>query len=377
MLKPPINALGGGQVSTVFRSSTVRPITLQTFGMQAVRYPGGEPRPTFKYGTVRNHDYTDPIGGQAMLWKAIETSKGVYNFAGPDRFVNGNAADGSQICWTFVASPDWAVTPAAVGGAAYGGKSNMPPTNNVDWTDHVTAMVTRYSADVKYWQGWNEPNLSIYYAGATATSARLAELQRLLYQTVKAIDPTATVLSPPFTSVFSGVSGLNAFLAASDGAGGTGKDWCDVISYHYYCNPNVDGSKGSNFVSNLYRMHLGVLAAMQTAGISKPIWCTETGCIDPAFTSYTQAEQDRLLRTYMVALLAFGVDRFLWYQIGNALMGFGAAGSVVWDSIADQCIGKSIVYSEVEMDNNAYMRCFIRLSDGSTIEGVYGPMPFP
>lgn len=359
----------GNQASTVFRNGTVRPITLQTFGMQAVRYPGGDSRPTFQYGTVRNHDYSDPIGGQSMLWKDIETSKGVYNYAGPDRFVNGNVADGSQIVWTFMASPDWAVTPAAVGGAAYGGKSNMPPTNNVDWTDHVTAMVTRYKDSVKYWQGWNEPNLAIYYSGATATAARLAELQRLMYQAVKAADPTATVLSPPFTSVFSGIAGLNAYLAAPDGAAGTGKDWFDVLSYHYYCNDY------SNRPSGLYRMHLGLLAAMQTAGISKQIWCTETGLIVPYFNTYTQDQQNRLLRSYIVTLLALGCERFLWYQIGNAQMGFGAEGSAVWDEVADQCIGKSIVYSEVEMQNNAYLSSTIQLSDGSSISDTYGPMP--
>lgn len=377
MLRPPINSNAGGQVSTVYRNSTVRPITLRTFGMQAVRYPGGEARPTFQYGTVRNHDYTDPIGGQAMLWKDIEPVKGSPVWTGPDRFVNGNAADGSDICWVFVASPDWAVTPAAVGGAAYGGKSNMPPTNNVDWTDHITAMVNRYGSSVKYWQGWNEPNLSIYYAGAAATPQRLAEMQRLLYQTVKGIDPTATVLSPPFTAVFTGISGLNTFLAASDGVGGTGKDWFDVLSYHYYSNPIPGGPKGSDFVSNLYRIHIGLLNAMQTAGISKPIWCTETGCLDPTFNSFPQAERDRLLRTYIVTLLALGLDRFLWYQIGNVNLGFTAIGSAIWDSIASQCMGKSIVYSEIELQNNAYMRCFIRLSDGSTIENTYGPMPFP
>ena len=79
----------------------------------------------------------------------------------------------------------------------------------------------------------------------------------------------------------------------------------------------------------------------------------------------------------MMIRFKLGVDRFLWYQIGNALMGFGAQGSIVWDSIANQCIGKSIVSSEVESQNNQYMRSFIRLSDGSTIEDVYGPMPFP
>lgn len=366
-----MNPLGvrtaGNNVSTVFRSSTVRPITLQTFGMSAVRYPGIDPKPTFQYGTVRNHDFSS--SGQIMIWKDIEASKGVNVWTGPDIFVNGNASDGVNQIWCFVGTPDWAVAAAAVGGAAYGGKSNMPPDNNVDWTDHIAAVVNRYKNSVKYWQCWNEPNLTSYYSGAAATATRMATMQRLLYQTVKGIDATATVLSPPYTSVFSGVSGLQAFLSASDGATGTGKDWFDVLAYHYYCNDY------SNRPSGLYRMHQGVLAAMSAVGISKPVWATETGLINPYFNTYSQDQQNRLERIYMVTLLALGVDRFLWYQIGNAQMGFGAEGSTVWDSIASQCIGKSIVYSEVSVLSQDTLRAFIRLSDGSSIDEVYGPMP--
>lgn len=335
--------------------------------MQAVRYPGIDPKPDFEYGTVRNHDFSS--SGQIMIWRDIETSKGVYNWTGPDIFVNGNAADGVDQIWTFMGSPDWAVAAAAVGGAAYGGKSNMPPDNDVDWTDHITAVVNRYKASVKFWQCWNEPNLALYYAGAAATPSRMAVMQRLLYQTVKALDPSATVLSPPYTSVFSGIAGLNAFLPASDGIGGTAKDWFDVMTYHYYCNDY------SNRPSGLYRMHLGVLAAMAAVGINKPVWATETGLLLPPFTSFSQDEQNRLERIYVLTLLALGLERFLWYQIGNVNMGFGAEGNAVWDEIANQCIGRSIVYSEVSMLNRITLQAVVKLSDGVTLTDTYGPMP--
>ena len=137
-------------------------------------------RPALTYGVVRSLDYDGQ--GSPIGWKYIETSNGVYNWSPSDNWVNYHHAAGKDIVWNFGITPDWAVSAGAVGGAGYGGKSNMPPDNNADWIDYITQVVTRYKDKIKFWEGWNEPNLPKYWTG---TSARMAELQRLLYQTVK------------------------------------------------------------------------------------------------------------------------------------------------------------------------------------------------
>lgn len=360
---------GAQSYGVAFQNDTPRAVTLATFGMQSLHYPGSDPKPSFRYGTARNHDHSQAASSQVMIWKDIQTALGTYVYTGPDAWFNQNISDGTELIWCFTGTPDWAVTPAALGGAAYGGKSNMKPDSLSVMADHVTTMVNRYKDRCRIWQFGNEPNLSQYHHASSWTAADLAQMQRLCYQAAKAADPTCTVLSPPWTSVFSGISGLTAFLAASDGAAGTGKDWFDKLSYHFYCND------ASNRPSGLIKMYRGALDAMSAVGISKPVVATETGLIVPYLNTYSAEEQDALVRSYLVTLLALGAERVCWYQEGNVQMELAASSIAVWNEVADACIGKTIVRSEIKVVSQIFLESTLWLSDNSVVSSIYGPMP--
>lgn len=334
-----------GSVATLSSFSTPRTISPKFFGQHIHFYPGASSKPPIAFSTVRNLDYS--LSGRRIAWWDIETSKGVFYWTALDAWVTQNETDGTDMCFMLGFPPDWAVAAAATGDAAYGTKGNQPPDSNTDWTDWITAVVSRYGPRIKYYQGWNEPNLSKYYGGAAATSTRLAELQRLLYQTVKGLQPSLEVLSPCFTSVFSGIAGLNAFLPASDGASGTGKDWFDIIAYNFYCNDN------SRRLDGLGRMWSGVQAAMETVGISKPVWTTETGLITPSIKTYSDADKALLVRAYMLSLAVYGVDRVIYYGYDDGLIGFDDSAATIagWNQLATEIAGRTFSSGSIKFTN--------------------------
>jgi hypothetical protein len=85
-----------------------------------------------------------------------------YRWDDFDRQVTSAVRDGLQPLVTVLAAPDWAqAAPAAA-----------PPSSNkpspADFGDFATAAASRYNGElgglprVRYWQAWNEPNLSTY-----------------------------------------------------------------------------------------------------------------------------------------------------------------------------------------------------------------------
>src|SRR5207302_8155755 len=92
----------------------------------------------------------------------------------------------------------------------------LPCTNNQDFIDMVSAIANRYKGKIKHYETWNEPGGGFF----TGTLAQLVVLQNDVYNTVKAIDPTATVHTPVVglsgnpdcTNSSAGTFSLNAFV---------------------------------------------------------------------------------------------------------------------------------------------------------------------
>lgn len=344
--------------------SAPRSITEKTFGMHFHDLPGSLTDPALTYGVVRSLDYDGQ--GSPIGWKYIETSNGVYNWSPSDNWVNYHHAAGKDIVWNFGITPDWAVSAGAVGGAGYGGKSNMPPDNSADWIDYITQVVTRYKDKIKFWEGWNEPNLPKYWTG---TSARMAELQRLLYQTVKSIDPSATVLSPCYTSVFSGIAGVTSYLSASDGASGHGKDWFDVASYHAYANDDC------RRITSLERMTREFRAALAAVGKDAlPIWSSEFGFINPGYKTFDQTTQRQLMRLHVLTLLVLGWDRIIFYSWDNGTIG-PDSGSQMWQELMSDLVGHEIVTGSVKVYAQTNFLVSVTMSNGRTMTESFAGMP--
>lgn len=332
------------------------------------------------YGIARAHSYTK--AGKFVNWRDIEVTNNNPVWGAIDEWVDFHERGGRKMIIDLSGTPDWTVAGAAAGGAdAYGGKSNMPPDNNSDWTDFVSQFAARFTGRGLIYDGWNEPNLTKYWRGATATPTRLATLHRLLYQTVKAADPSATVLSPSFTSVFSGVdgatgetgTGLKQFLAASDGASGTGAQWFDHLSYHFYSNDSALRPTG------LERMWRGIQDQLKIAGRSSAdVWCTETGMIDPAFGTIEPSYREGLMRAYMYSLFALGCKKVLWFSFDESVIGFGTNAGLaartarVWTEIYNNLVGARLLGGKIWTNHQREYNVELTTDRGVLFERVQG-----
>ena len=305
-------------------------------------------QPTVRYAVARNVD----VPG-CMWWSIAAAGRGVYDWSALDAFVAAAAAGGRDVVFNFLGAPRWAsARPAEPGHYTPG--SDAEPADAADLAAFAAAACTRYRAaatPIAAFEIWNEPK----YAGGgtreqgnyfTGTPQALARMARAVYQALKAIDAAVLVLSPSPTGLEypwvagdgSGTDMLDSFLAASDGAGGTGRDWIDVIAFHAYSH------SGENNVFAIPQMVANVRACMALHGLSdRRIWVTETSAITPTLDSFVpQHQQEYIARTLLLAL-GCGVERVIWYAWDDAL-GFAAQPVVAayWDDVVGTLSGATL-----------------------------------
>jgi hypothetical protein len=263
--------------------------------------------PTIRFTTWRLWD-------SYVAWVNLEPEKGKWDFSVLDKYVAMSEQHNVRILLTLAMSPSWATSDPT--GANHG--EDAPPKNLSDWQDYVRTVGTRYKGRIHDYEIWNEPNLKEFYTGSVP---QLVDLDRVAYTTLKEIDPTITVSSPPFTGA-AGVDWLDRFL------NGGGKNYADAIGYHFYVNPGPP--------ELMFPLIQKVKAVMEKDGVAtKPLWNTESGwaiqdtrsVIAPApgggFNGIVLSEEQAsayLARSYILAW-ASGISRFYWYAWDNKVMG--------------------------------------------------------
>ncbi len=274
--------------TTLFIGSAAVPVDF--IGIHYFGYPanGRSPATTepvaFRVGVVRNHNYN-----QREQWKSIETAQDTYTWTAMDLWVTEHKQRGSKTIWTFYGTPSWATSGDACVDAYGTAGGSSPVDSQADVTDFITTLVTRYNdaggawrlahptlgKGIDYLEIWNEPSFAqtctnLFWNG---TAAQLATMAKTVYQAAKAVDSTITVLSPSFT----GDGNLDTYLAASDGAGGTGASWMDGLAYHYYSR-GESGSMAWTPCCDLSDAIATTKTSLSDAGIAgKPIYDTEHG----------------------------------------------------------------------------------------------------
>jgi hypothetical protein len=287
--------------------------------------------------TVRSHD----MAGGRSRWQFIEPRDDVWDFSVIDDWVNIHHAAGRDIVFTLYGTPAWASARPNEEGA-YGPWSlgiQAEPSDMTKWDRFCTKVATRYLGKIKYYEVWNEPDMfnngtgiarKDFYGGATdaelskhfffsGTFAKLSEMVRRANQAIKAVDPTAKILSPSITN-WPTSGGVNAetyftgMLAASDGVGGTMKDWVDIIAVHLYI--------GGNDITKLPKILDRIDAAKTAAGVSsKETWDTESAPIGPDVISMTSAAGRLFIARSMIIQAARGIARTIYYQYDHGTMG--------------------------------------------------------
>jgi hypothetical protein len=250
---------------------------------------------------MRNHD----IGMEISHWNHVEPVKG--QFVWRDDLVDRALKRGMSILGQLSECPAWASS-TGDGGFVF-------PRSLDDWRQYVRQTVSHYKGKIDAWEIGNE--------GWGTTGAQAGELQRIAYETAKAVNPNATIAFQ--YSTWQGIDYLGP--ARKEGA----LKSCDVISTHisigYESDTYVEPDSWS-FGST--RMLIEQLGADRG---DKPIWMSESGqylytwhhnlmreAIDQPY-SHTRAggapadaaEGARFAPRYYASLRAAGGDKWFYY----------------------------------------------------------------
>jgi polysaccharide biosynthesis protein PslG len=227
-------------------------------------------------------------------WQALEPKHGYWNFALSDRLVENTRANGLHLTGVFAYFAPWA--------SADGGTRKFPIKDIQYWRDYVSAMVTRYHADIKYWEVWNEFNGSFAENG---TPELYAELVREAASVAKAIDPTVKI----------GMSVANfdvGFLDAAIKAGAAGH--FDFVCVHPYEKLGALANGGElGFLGMTSTLRQMLAANRQPSDM--PLWITEIGSEAPVTRNdpADQMQANLLAKAYLLSI-ASGFQRTFWFE---------------------------------------------------------------
>ena len=253
--------------------------------------------PVLDFGTYRTWD-------SGVIWPAIETARGVYDWSNMDKDVAQAQAHNAQFLFTLGQTPTWASSrPEET--AVYGKGYAAPPADINDWKGFVRAVATRYKGRIAAYEVWNEPDLAMFYSG---TPAQLAALETATATIVHQIDPKALVVAPAVSG--GGGVGQLRFLDDYLTAGG-GRD-ADILAYHGYVYPTEEEIRSVQSTRDLLVSH----------GVGdKPLWNTETGT-DVA--SVTETDTAAFVSRVLILDWALGLGRSCIYAYDGSLTGLDA-----------------------------------------------------
>ncbi len=234
---------------------------------------------------------------EEFRWDAVQPSRDRWTWEFMDQAVNEERARGLDILGLLDYTAGWAVGEA-------GPVSITPPPHDL-WTNYVAQTVGRYKDRVHAWEVWNEPNMPVFWSGS---KEQFAQLLAVTYDTIKRVDPSATVLGPSITGVDE--EWLNAVRW----------DKMDAIAIHIYVPPASLNDQGYSY----YDQGLPNLKRVIDKRGAKPIWITEFGYSSQTGPEPWYVGDERLQARYLIQhaaqTLAYrGLDivRIMPYVLNN------------------------------------------------------------
>jgi hypothetical protein len=320
--------------------------------------PSGQAGPFFGLNTNGIGDRTVPWPGTVVpltswrslaagvLWADINTGPGQYDFSRLDRALSQAEQSANDIMFTMYATPTWA--------SSRGIHSSSPNTScalqqdgpgicdppvdlncdgtgsNQDFQDFVRALVQHVGpGKIKYWEMWNEPNISTEWNGGAdcpntpkASLLMLARMARDMKAIVSPVDPNAKFTTP---SVCDTGKWIGDYLTSTDGGNSA-----DIISFHGYVNTNGKSHCPTCSVAEMVADQVDkITASLPASQKAKPLFDTEGswGYVRDNNNNLVSAITDPDEQVAFVArfyLLQMGkqVGKFYWYSWNYPLAPF-------------------------------------------------------
>jgi hypothetical protein len=229
-----------------------------------------------------------------ISWAQVEPAEGVWDFDRWDYNINTYQNLGLTLLGILGYNAPWVTV------------ANGEGTDSSLWLNRVSQTVSRYCDRVKYWDIWNEPDLT--WGGSDADFGTLAYQA---YQTIKSIDSSATVIYPGAAD--GDFSSLLTWFTIPSLENLGGKFPFDVLAVHPYSCPI------SPEANNLRERLMTIRSWLDGhGGLGKPIWISECGW--PTSTDARGVSEELqaayLTRLYILGLSA-GVEKIIWYQTSS------------------------------------------------------------
>jgi len=217
------------------------PIPSAFFAVSAVRAD----YPKVNMGTLAHNEFA---------WETIERSRGKFNFQSFDDYMAAVQAHGlvdpstntANMAMTLAAgTPGWAVADQSTCSSGTGSLTvcTAPPDNIQDWKDFLTAVIAHYNGKIqphiKYYELWNEFNVSLWWTGSNAQMVALAQAAYpIVHQDHYSLLLTPSVAGPVGTvAANSGVTWMTAYLQAGGSKYADGGAWHGYIAAQSGINP--------------------------------------------------------------------------------------------------------------------------------------------
>ena len=333
-------------------------------GMHSHYWPGTSSPPTYGYGTMRSHNYFADERDLGVLWYAINTADEVYDWTKLDRWVDTHHAAGKRLIYTLYGTPEWCSSNPGLKDAYHQRGGDSKPNDLACVRKFVDALLRRYNGQgvrkIALLEIWNEPNFEGYTYWRDS-AADLAALGRTVYQTAKAVDPGIKVLWPAFVEWYAAPviwKDNVEYGNASDGAGGTGKQWADGFAFHFYgYNTGMD---------DLMDNQESVLKTLAALGKSDwETWNTEMGFGDGWGETQSPEAKALMIRRWLALCAAYGNRVAALYSHDSGNLGNPAQDPVTAAAIDEahrKLAGKTIREAGVLQDG----RVWIVFGDNST-----------
>ena len=318
-----------------------------------------------------------------FAWVQIERSKGNFNFQAFDNYMAAAQQHGlvdlatntATVAITLAAgTPIWAVADQST--CSSGNDCTAPPDNIQDWKDFITALIQHYNGKtqphIKYYELWNEFNVSLWWTGNDAQMLALAQAAYpIIHQDPYSILLTPSVAGPVGTaSPNSSVTTMTSYLQAG------GSRYADGGAFHGYLGaqggvnpfpfPEEDTTSGCKAFVGCYGSIITKATQMRSVfdqnGLAgKPMFQTEGSWGNNTITdsdtqvawlarfNLLQAGLRSTLNLQMVAWFTWALPSFGWGDIATASLDPTPAGLaysevfkwVVGATISQPCSGAS------------------------------------
>src|SRR5579872_5279080 len=98
-------------------------------------------------------------------WDRIEAKRNVWDFSKDDPAVASSITAGLAVEGILIGTPGWATPNGLTRGNSPPKGFGLPASSSRNlWADYVREVVTHYRGEVKYWEVWNEPDLSFFWS---------------------------------------------------------------------------------------------------------------------------------------------------------------------------------------------------------------------